>query len=169
LKVDAGYGARIVYESIEDVQEGQGISMELHVSLSDSATSADSGKVFTVSSNGSPKWTYPEVRSIVAGEGITISDLGNGSKEISSTVPTVQCYKFDVSDAGYEKTFLTSPDCNELHITTPYNYDGAETYSARLDDNTVWAITSGSWYDFTKQDWGGTQSWCFKTSGHLSR
>lgn len=164
LKVDFGYGARIIYESTTFNDE---VSMELHISLSESATSADSGKVFTVSSNGSPKWSYPEVRNLVAGEGVTISDLGNGSKEISSTVPTVYCAKFDVSDAGVEKTFLTSPECNELHITTPYNYNGAEIYSARLDDNSLWGITSGAWYDLAKQDWEGTQSWCFKSSGYL--
>lgn len=111
----------------------------------------------------------PSPVGLTAGPGITITDNGS-SIEISSSgsgsgYATVECHPLSVEYSGYVKVvYPKSSACCELHVTTPHRYAVAE-YSAKIDDNKTWAIPSGAWYDFVKQDWDGTQEWCFKDSG----
>lgn len=111
----------------------------------------------------------PSPVSLTAGPGITITDNGS-SIEISSSgsgsgYATVECNPLSVEYSGYVKVvYPQSSACCELHVTTPHRYDVAE-YSAKIDDDKTWAIPSGAWYDFVKQDWEGTVQWCFKDSG----
>ena len=111
----------------------------------------------------------PTPVGLTAGPGITITDNGS-SIEISSSgsgsgYATVECHPLSVEYSGYVKVvYPQSSACCELHVTTPHRYDVAE-YSAKIDDDKTWAIPSGAWYDFVKQDLDGTVQWCFKDSG----
>ena len=111
----------------------------------------------------------PSPVGLTAGPGITITDNGS-SIEISSSgsgsgYATVECHPLSVEYSGYVKVvYPQSSACCELHVTTPHRYAVAE-YSAKIDDDKTWAIPSGAWYDFVKQDWEGTVQWCFKDSG----
>ena len=110
----------------------------------------------------------PTPVGLKAGYGITLTDETSAVK-IDSNIwdPTVEAHSMTVSDAGYVNViYPQSSACIELHVTTPYRYDGAESYSAKINDDMTWAIPSGAWYDFVKQDFDGTQEWCFKDSGH---
>lgn len=110
----------------------------------------------------------PTPVGLKAGTGITLTDE-TSAVLISSNVPypTVECQAISVEYSGYIKVvYPQSSACCELHVTTPYRYDGAESYSAKINDDRVWAIPSGCWYDFLKQDFDGTVQWCFKDSGH---
>lgn len=111
----------------------------------------------------------PTPVGLKAGSGITLTDQ-TSAVLISSDVPypTVECHALSIEYSAYIKAvYPRSSACLELHVTTPYRYDGAESYSAKINDDRVWAIPSGCWYDFVKQDWEGTQEWCFKDSGHI--
>ena len=105
---------------------------------------ADSGKVYSVNSSGGTEW-----------------------RNIPST--TVEARALKVSDAGRVNViYPQSPECIELHVITPKSYDGAETYSARINDEYTYAINSGCWYDFCKtQSDQGTDYWYFKSSGTI--
>ena len=105
---------------------------------------ADSGKVYSVNSSGGTEW-----------------------RNIPST--TVEARALKVSDAGRVNViYPQSSECIELHVITPKSYDGAETYSARINDEYTYAINSGCWYDFCKtQDDLGTDYWYFKSSGTI--
>jgi len=110
----------------------------------------------------------PTPVGLKAGAGITLTDQ-TSSVLISSNVPypTVECQAISVNYSGYVKVvYPQSSACCELHVTTPYRYDAVAEYSAKIDDDMTWAIPSGCWYDFIKQDFGGTTEWCFKDSGH---
>ena len=110
----------------------------------------------------------PTPVGIKAGAGITLTDE-TSSVLISSNVPypTVECQAISVDYSAYVKViYPRSSACCELHVTTPHRYDGASEYSAKIDDDKTWAIPSGCWYDFVKQDWEGTKEWCFKDSGN---
>ena len=79
----------------------------------------------------------------------------------------VEAYAMDYSTAGYvHNIYPHSSACLELHVSTPYRYNMVAEYSAKIDDDRTWAIPSGCWYDFLKQDFDGTVQWCFKDSGH---
>lgn len=110
----------------------------------------------------------PTPVGLKAGSGISLTDQ-TSAVLISSDIPypTVECHALSIEYSGYVKAiYPQSSACLELHVTTPYRYDGAESYSAKINDDRVWAIPSGAWYDFVKQDFEGTQEWCFKDSGH---
>lgn len=110
----------------------------------------------------------PTPVELKAGSGITLTDE-TSAVLISSNVtyPTVECQAISVEYSGYVKVvYPQSSACCELHVTTPYRYDAVAEYSAKIDDDKTWAIPSGCWYDFIKQDFDGTQEWCFKDSGH---
>lgn len=112
----------------------------------------------------------PSPVGLTAGPGITLTDNGS-SIEISSSgsgscYDTVECHPLSVEYSGYVKVvYPQSSACCELHVTTPHRYDAVAEYSAKIDDYKTWAIPSGAWYDFVKQDWEGTVQWCFKDSG----
>lgn len=111
----------------------------------------------------------PTPVGLKAGSGITLTDE-TSAVLISSNVPypTVECHAISVEYSGYVKVvYPQSSACCELHVTTPYRYDAVAEYSAKINDDRVWAIPSGAWYDFVKQDWEGTQEWCFKNSGNI--
>lgn len=111
----------------------------------------------------------PTPVGLKAGTGITLTDE-TSAVMISSNVPypTVECQAISVEYSGYIKViYPQSSACCELHVTTPYRYDAVAEYSAKINDDRVWAIPSGAWYDFVKQDWEGTQEWCFKNSGNI--
>ncbi len=111
----------------------------------------------------------PTPVGLKAGSGITLTDE-TSAVMISSNVPypTVECHPISVEYSGYVKViYPQSSACCELHVTTPYRYDAVAEYSAKINDDTVWAIPSGCWYDFIKQDFEGTQEWCFKDSGNF--
>lgn len=113
---------------------------------------------------------YPEMTGVglKAGPGITLTDQ-TSAVMISSNVqyPTVECQAISVDYSAYVKVvYPQSSACCELHVTTPYRYDAVAEYSAKINDDRVWAIPSGCWYDFIKQDFDGTQTWCFKDSGN---
>ena len=110
----------------------------------------------------------PTPVGLKAGSGITLTDE-TSAVLISSNVqyPTVECQAISVEYSAYVKAvFPQSSACCELHVTTPYRYDAVAEYSAKINDDRVWAIPSGCWYDFIKQDFDGTQTWCFKDSGN---
>lgn len=105
---------------------------------------ADSGKVYSVNASGGTEW-----------------------RNIPSA--TVEARALKVSDAGRVNViYPQSQECIELHVITPKSYDGAETYSARINDEYTYAINSGCWYDFCKtQNDQGTDYWYFKSSGTI--
>lgn len=111
----------------------------------------------------------PTPLPIEAGYGIELTNVTSAIK-ISSGLMTlnVEAYAMDYSTAGYvHNIYPHSSACIELHVSTPYRYDTmASEYSAKIDDDRTWAIPSGCWYDFLKQDFDGTVQWCFKDSGH---
>lgn len=110
----------------------------------------------------------PTPVGLKAGAGITLTDE-TSAVMISSNVPypTVECQAISVEYSAYVKVvYPQSSACCELHVTTPYRYDAVAEYSAKINDDRVWAIPSGCWYDFIKQDFDGTQEWCFKDSGN---
>lgn len=110
----------------------------------------------------------PTPVGLKAGYGITLTDE-TSAVMISSNVqyPTVECQAISVDYSAYVKVvYPHSSACLELHVTTPYRYDAVAEYSAKIDDDMTWAIPSGCWYDFLKQDFDGTVQWCFKDSGH---
>ena len=110
----------------------------------------------------------PTPVGLKAGSGITLTDE-TSAVLISSNVqyPTVECQAISVDYSAYVKVvYPQSSACCELHVTTPYRYDAVAEYSAKINDDRVWAIPSGCWYDFIKQDFDGTQEWCFKDSGN---
>ena len=103
-----------------------------------------------------------------AGYGIRLTDETSAVKiESNLWAPTVECHAMSVSDSGYVNViYPQSSACVELHVTTPKSYDGAEAYSARINDDYTYVIPSGCWYDFVKQDGGGGEmSWWLKDSG----
>lgn len=109
----------------------------------------------------------PTPVGLKAGAGITLTDE-TSAVLISSNVPypTVECQAISVDYSAYVKVvYPQSSACCELHVTTPYRYDAVAEYSAKINDDRVWTIPSGAWYDFVKQDFDGTQEWCFKDSG----
>lgn len=101
-----------------------------------------------------------------AGYGIQFVDETSAVK-INSNVPypTVECHPISAEYSGAVLViYPQSSACCEMHVTTPHRYDVA-SYSAKINDDVVYSISSGSWYEFVKQDWEGTQEWCFKDSG----
>ena len=110
----------------------------------------------------------PTPVGLKAGSGITLTDE-TSAVMISSNVPypTVECQAISVEYSGYVKVvYPQSSACCELHVTTPYRYGAVAEYSAKINDDMTWAIPSGCWYDFIKQDFDGTVQWCFKDSGN---
>ena len=110
----------------------------------------------------------PTPVGLKAGAGITLTDE-TSAVLISSNVPypTVECQAISVDYSAYVKVVYPQYSaCCELHVTTPYRYDAVAEYSAKIDDDKTWAIPSGAWYDFIKQDFEGTKEWCFKASGN---
>jgi hypothetical protein len=110
----------------------------------------------------------PTPLPIEAGYGIELTNVTSAIK-VSSSLMTlnVEAYAMDYSTAGYvHNIYPHSSACIELHVSTPYRYDAVPEYSAKIDDDMTWAIPSGCWYDFLKQDFDGTVQWCFKDSGH---
>lgn len=135
-----------------------------------SATFTQEQSDWTESNSNSASYikNKPTPVGLKAGAGITLTDE-TSAVLISSNVPypTVECHAISVDYSAYVKViYPQSSACCELHVTTPYRYDGAESYSAKIDDDKTWAIPSGAWYDFVKQDFEGTKEWCFKDSGH---
>lgn len=55
----------------------------------------------------------------------------------------------------------------EVHLTTPYRYDGADPYTAVIDNKTL-NLYSGAYCDLVLQDVEGTIEWCIKDSGYYS-
>lgn len=109
----------------------------------------------------------PTPLPIEAGYGIELTNVTSAIK-VSSSLMTlnVEAYAMDYSTAGYvHNIYPHSSACLELHVTTPHRYDAVAEYSAKIDDDATWAIPSGAWYDFIKQDFDGTVQWCFKDSG----
>ena len=110
----------------------------------------------------------PTPVGLKAGYGIRLTDETSAVKiESNLWAPTVECHAMSVSDAGYVNViYPQSSACVELHVTTPKSYDGAESYSARINDDYTYVIPSGCWYDFVKQDRGGGEmDWWLKDSG----
>lgn len=110
----------------------------------------------------------PTPLPITAGYGIELTNETSAIK-ISSGLMTlnVEAYAMDYSTGGYvHNIYPHSSACLELHVSTPYRYNMVAEYSAKIDDDRTWAIPSGCWYDFLKQDFDGTVQWCFKDSGH---
>lgn len=109
----------------------------------------------------------PTPVGLKAGAGITLTDE-TSAVLISSNLPypTVECQAISVDYSAYVKAvYPQSSACCELHVSTPHRYDAVAEYSAKIDDDATWAIPSGAWYDFIKQDFDGTVQWCFKDSG----
>lgn len=109
----------------------------------------------------------PTPVGLKAGYGIRLTDETSAVKiESNIWAPTVECHAMSVSDAGYVNViYPQSSACVELHVTTPKNYSGAESYSARINDEYTYVIPSGCWYDFVKQDDGNSMEWWLKDSG----
>ena len=108
----------------------------------------------------------PGQTGLKAGYGIQFVDETSAVK-INSNVPypTVECHPISAEYSGAVLViYPQSSACCEMHVTTPHRYDVA-SYSAKINDDVVYSISSGSWYEFVKQDWEGTQEWCFKDSG----
>ena len=105
-----------------------------------------------------------------AGYGITLTDE-TSAVLISSNVqyPTVEARALKVSDAGQVNViYPQSSACIELHVITPKAYEGSETYSARINNEYTYVLSSGCWYDFCKtEDAPGTEYWYFKASGSI--
>lgn len=55
----------------------------------------------------------------------------------------------------------------EVHLTTPYRYDGPDPYTAVIDNKTL-TLYSGAYCDLVLQDVEGTTKWCIKDSGYYS-
>lgn len=53
----------------------------------------------------------------------------------------------------------------EVHLTTPYRYDGADPYTAVIDNKTL-NLYSGAYCDLVLQDVEGTLKWCVTKSGY---
>ena len=109
----------------------------------------------------------PTPVGLKAGYGITLTDETSAVK-ISSNIwnPTVEAHAMTVSDAGYVNViYPQSSACIELHITTPRDYNGAESYSAKIDDQYLYVIPSACWYNFLKQNQGSGMEWWFMDSG----
>lgn len=104
-----------------------------------------------------------------AGYGIQFVDETSAVK-INSNVPypSVECHPISVEYSGVVLViYPQSSACCEMHVTTPKNYNGAESYSARINDDYTYVIPSGCWYDFVKQDGGNGMEWWMKDSGTL--
>lgn len=91
-------------------------------------------------------------------------NYGNGlfaSKELQNKLYIYELTKdepsvtLNLSGLGY----------TEVHLTTPYRYDGADPYTAVIDNKTL-NLYSGAYCDLVLQDVEGVTKWCVKDSGY---
>ena len=60
---------------------------------------------------------------------------------------------------------MTASGYTEVHITTPYHYDGPSEYTATLDNQTF-VLGSGAYGVFGYQNIEGTKKWVTLNSGY---
>lgn len=136
-----------------------------------SATLTQEQADWTENDSNDPSYIQNKPTPIVlkSGYGIQLTNETSAVK-ISSLIfayPTVEAYAIRWLDAGQLNVIYPQASaCIELHVTTPYRYDGPSTYSARINDEYTYIMPSGCWYDFVRQDFDGNMQWCFKDSGN---
>lgn len=83
------------------------------------------------------------------------------TKSINSS--QVWCYAF--TTANNSLTTTKSADYLEIHLTTPYDYNGPETYTATID-NQVFRLYSGAYCKLIYQWVESHNKWCVADSGY---
>ena len=75
----------------------------------------------------------------------------------------IWCYAF--TTANNSLTTTKSADYLEIHLTTPYDYNGPETYTATID-NQVFRLYSGAYCKLIYQWVESHNKWCVADSGY---
>lgn len=92
----------------------------------------------------------------------------NGNGVITAKEPQTKLYIHELTKDNPSVTLnLSSQGYTEVHLTTPYRYDGADPYTAVIDNKTL-NLYSGAYCDLVLQDVEGTIKWCIKNSGYYS-
>ena len=85
---------------------------------------------------------------------------------ISDTIRESKIYNYEFTTGTSTATFqMTASGYTEVHITTPYHYDGPSHYTATLDNQTF-VLGSGAYGVFGYQDIEGTKKWVTLNSGY---
>lgn len=89
---------------------------------------------------------------------------GDGSittKVVNSS--PIWCHAFTTSSPSVTTT--KSTDYKEVHLSTPYDYDGPANYTAVIDGQNF-VMGSGTYTNMVWQNVEGTEKWCITDSGN---
>jgi hypothetical protein len=78
-------------------------------------------------------------------------------------MPTISSVALTTSTTAYYWNSNNLSGLNEVHITTPYDYNGSSAYYVSFADEGF-NIASGCKVDFIKQNVEGTNRWCVANS-----
>jgi len=113
-------------------------------------TAGSTNEFTLISTNTAKGWLRAD------GAGAIISDTIRESK--------IYNYEFTTGDSTTALQ-MTASGYTEVHITTPYHYDGPSGYSATLDNQTF-VLGSGAYGVFGYQNIEGTKKWVTLNSGY---
>jgi len=90
--------------------------------------------------------------------------VGNGpiiTANVNSS--PIWCYAF--STGGAAMTTYKSNEYKEVHLSTPYDYNGPSMYTANIDGQSF-VLGSGAYANMVWQNVEGTDRWCVTNSGY---
>lgn len=77
----------------------------------------------------------------------------------------IWCYAF--SSGMPSMTTTKSGDYKEVHLSTPYDYNGPSMFTATIDGQNF-VLSSGAYVNMVWQNVEGTDRWCVTNSGNYS-
>ena len=92
--------------------------------------------------------------------------VGNGpiiTAQINSS--PIWCYAFSTGTPSMSTT--KSGDYKEVHLSTPYDYNGPSMFTANIDGQNF-VLGSGAYANMVWQNVEGTDQWCVTNSGYYS-
>jgi len=92
--------------------------------------------------------------------------VGNGpiiTANINSS--PIWCYAFSTGTSAMSAT--KSGDYTEVHLSTPYDYNGPSKFTATIDGQNF-VLGSGAYANMVWQNVEGTDQWCVTNSGYYS-
>lgn len=92
--------------------------------------------------------------------------VGNGpitTAHVNSS--PIWCYAFSTGTPSMSTT--KSGDYKEVHLSTPYDYNGPSMFTANIDGQNF-VLGSGAYANMVWQNVEGTDRWCVTNSGYYS-
>ena len=92
--------------------------------------------------------------------------VGNGpitTAHVNSS--PIWCYAFSTGTPSM--TTVKSDEYKEVHLSTPYDYNGPSMFTANIDGQNF-VLGSGAYANMVWQNVEGTDQWCVTNSGYYS-